>query len=487
MQPGRAQPRVLRERLADKRQIGIELGAAAGAPRHGARVQGNGRPDGVMVDAEVGGDRADLPVLAEIEPPDLGVLLGRDHRTPSSTRAGAATRAAPPNGSSDRRPRSTGCRVAAAHRWQGVSRLTRGRGKSDPSRGGGDDRRADGRDDRGGPPGWPGGGPWRPPRSADGPPGDSRPSRTPGRGHRRRRSQTVGDRRGRSSDGAGRPWRGRRRLPRPLDAGADSWHNRRRLSRRRVELEVVTGARRISPGPHLIAVPAAYPSPTLPSTDGSSAVGTPRPFHGGRRGLFEATSPVRFKPPHPSASPAATAPSRRHAPSTAVQISALIRARPHWLSVNELPRVADDSDGLWRRLKQIPFTQRFEGAEDDRGLKETLRAEASGVLAWLVRGCLAWQARGLDAPAGVEDVTATYRRDCDQLGQFLEEACELDPGAEVGATDLYRHYTSWAERSGLGERERLTANHFGRKCGERLRRIRTMTGAVYCGVARRIS
>ncbi len=213
---------------------------------------------------------------------------------------------------------------------------------------------------------------------------------------------------------------------------------------------------------------------------------TPLP-RGGRRGLFEATSPVRFKPPHPSASPAATAPSRRHAPSTAVQISALIRARPHWLSVNELPRVADDSDGLWRRLKQIPFTQRFEGAEDDRGLKETLRAEASGVLAWLVRGCLAWQARGLDAPAGVEDVTATYRRDCDQLGQFLEEACELDPGAEVGATDLYRHYTSWAERSGLGERERLTANHFGRKCGERLRRIRTMTGAVYCGVARRIS
>ena len=272
MQPGRAQPRVLRERLADKRQIGIELGAAAGPPRHGARVQGNGRPHGVMVDAEVGGDRADLPVLAEIETADLGVLLGRDHRAPSSTRAGAATPAAPPSGWSDRRRRSTGCRVAAAaraHRWQGVSRLTRARGKSDPSRGGADDRRADGRDDRGGPPGWPGDGPWRPPRSVDGPHGDSRPSSTPGRGHRRRRSQTAGDRCGRSSDGAGRPWRGRRRWPRPLDVGADSWHNRRRLSRRPVELEVVTGARRISPCPHLIAVPAAYPSPPLPSTPGS--------------------------------------------------------------------------------------------------------------------------------------------------------------------------------------------------------------------------
>jgi hypothetical protein len=50
---------------------------------------------------------------------------------------------------------------------------------------------------------------------------------------------------------------------------------------------------------------------------------------GGRRGLFEATSPVRFKPPSSSASLRTTAPARHHAPSTKVQISALIRARPH--------------------------------------------------------------------------------------------------------------------------------------------------------------
>jgi putative DNA primase/helicase len=157
-----------------------------------------------------------------------------------------------------------------------------------------------------------------------------------------------------------------------------------------------------------------------------------------------------------------------------------------WLSVNELPRVADDSDGLWRRLKQVPFTQHFEGAADDRNLKDTLRAEAPGILAWLVRGCLAWREHGLEAPAAVEDVTATYRRDCDQLGQFLEEACDLDADAEVGATDLYRHYQAWAERSGLTERERMTANHFGRKCSERLRRVRTTAGAVYLGVSRRL-
>jgi len=50
---------------------------------------------------------------------------------------------------------------------------------------------------------------------------------------------------------------------------------------------------------------------------------------GGRPGLFEATSPVRFKPPPSSASLGTTAPASRPAPSTEIQISALIPARPH--------------------------------------------------------------------------------------------------------------------------------------------------------------
>ena len=43
-----------------------------------------------MVDAERGGDGADLPMLAVIEPANLGVLLGRDHGAPPGTRDGSA-------------------------------------------------------------------------------------------------------------------------------------------------------------------------------------------------------------------------------------------------------------------------------------------------------------------------------------------------------------------------------------------------------------
>jgi putative DNA primase/helicase len=155
-----------------------------------------------------------------------------------------------------------------------------------------------------------------------------------------------------------------------------------------------------------------------------------------------------------------------------------------FLSTNELPRVHDDSDGLWRRLRQVPFTSRFEGASDDRSLKDTLLSEAPGILAWLVRGCLVWQARGLDAPAAVAEATAQYRADCDPLGRFLDEACELIPTAEVRASELFRHYAEWADRAGLSDRERLSATAFGRKCSERFVRAKTRSGMVYQGVAR---
>ena len=155
-----------------------------------------------------------------------------------------------------------------------------------------------------------------------------------------------------------------------------------------------------------------------------------------------------------------------------------------WLSVNHKPVVRDDSYGFWRRVRLIPFTQTF--AVNAR-LADELRAEAPGILAWAVRGCLAWQREGLIPPAAVLDATATYEADSDPLSDFLEEATERDPAAEVSASDLYAHYKRWAERHGYADRERLTANGFGRKMSDRLRRSRTRAGWVYLGVARRES
>jgi putative DNA primase/helicase len=153
-----------------------------------------------------------------------------------------------------------------------------------------------------------------------------------------------------------------------------------------------------------------------------------------------------------------------------------------WLSVNHKPVVRDDSYGFWRRIRLIPFTQRF---DVNQGLADELYAEAPGILAWCVRGCLLWQSHGLQAPASVLAATREYEQESDPLAAFLAEACDLNPGSEVFAKELFDHYDRWAEQHGLSQRERLSSTAFGRKVSERFQHERRRTGRVYFGVARR--
>jgi putative DNA primase/helicase len=159
-----------------------------------------------------------------------------------------------------------------------------------------------------------------------------------------------------------------------------------------------------------------------------------------------------------------------------------VPAAKFWLAANHKPIVRDDSHGFWRRMRLIPFTRVF-GV--DATLGGRLAAEASGILAWAVRGCLDWQQQGLCPPTAVVQATADYQRDSDPLGQFVDEALDLEPAAQVRAADLYDHYRLWADQHRLSERERLTATTFGRKASERFEAVKTKSGKVYLGIARR--
>jgi putative DNA primase/helicase len=154
-----------------------------------------------------------------------------------------------------------------------------------------------------------------------------------------------------------------------------------------------------------------------------------------------------------------------------------------WLSVNHKPIVRDDSFGFWRRLRLIPFSQTFAVNAD---LSLELHAEAAGILAWCVRGCLDWQRDGLNPPAVVVTATREYEADSDQLAGFLGEACDLDAEAEIRASEIYEHYRQWAERHGMTERERLSSTMFGRKLSERFSKLRDSGNrTIYRGLARK--
>jgi putative DNA primase/helicase len=153
-----------------------------------------------------------------------------------------------------------------------------------------------------------------------------------------------------------------------------------------------------------------------------------------------------------------------------------------WLSVNHKPVVRDDSHGFWRRIRLVPFTQTFPVTP---GLAEDLHAELPGILAWAVRGCLAWQRDGLVPPSAVVDATQTYASDSDPLAGFIDDACVVAPGVEAGGKLLFDNYRSWAIAQGLSEREQLSSTAFGGKLATRFERVRRERGHVYFGIAPR--
>lgn len=154
----------------------------------------------------------------------------------------------------------------------------------------------------------------------------------------------------------------------------------------------------------------------------------------------------------------------------------------YWLSVNHKPIVRDDSHAFWRRMRLIPFTRTF---VVNPALADELIAEASGILAWCVRGCLAWQERGLAPPATVTAATEEYEAESDPLRGFVDEVLAHEPKSEVQAAALYDAYGTWARAHGLSDRERMTATMFGRKMGERFPAKRVHGRKIYLDVARK--
>ncbi|MFH0995772.1 MAG: phage/plasmid primase, P4 family [Pseudomonadota bacterium] len=121
-----------------------------------------------------------------------------------------------------------------------------------------------------------------------------------------------------------------------------------------------------------------------------------------------------------------------------------------FLLTNNKPHAPADEYALWKRLLLIPFPISFVDTpvEDDerpidKELPDKLKPEASGILAWLVRGCLEWQQGGIELPSLVRDATGGYRRDEDPILDFVDEKCEQSPEYRISSADLYDAFKDW--------------------------------------------
>jgi putative DNA primase/helicase len=147
------------------------------------------------------------------------------------------------------------------------------------------------------------------------------------------------------------------------------------------------------------------------------------------------------------------------------------------LTGNHKPIVRGQDEGIWRRLKLIPFDRVIPPERRDLDLPAKLRAELPGILNWALDGCAAWQRDPQcleSACAAIVAATAGYREESDRLAAWLADCCTLAPENRVSRSVLRASYETWCTREG---------EHpiHSREFGEGLRRRDVHDGKLWQG------
>lgn len=161
-----------------------------------------------------------------------------------------------------------------------------------------------------------------------------------------------------------------------------------------------------------------------------------------------------------------------------------------WLMTNHRPALNQLDDAMRGRLHLIPFDRRWNRPghperdprlpDGDRDLMGKLKEEAEGVLAWLVRGVVAYLAEGLVPPGEVTRMTRDYFNDQDAFGAWLETCERCEPQAGELASDLFERFLSYCNSEGLADPHPSTQRAFSSELQRRgVEKRRDNQGARY--------
>ncbi|MCK4626277.1 MAG: bifunctional DNA primase/polymerase [Phycisphaerae bacterium] len=135
------------------------------------------------------------------------------------------------------------------------------------------------------------------------------------------------------------------------------------------------------------------------------------------------------------------------------------------LVTNNKPVITETSNAIWRRLRLIPFEVTIPKARQDKHLTDKLVAEWPGILAWAVRGCLAWQQHQCDLalPEAVVEATEAYRSDSDHVADFVAERCNdwrrhPEQKMKTPKERVYSAYCTWCRDIGEDVLSRTSFN-----------------------------
>ena len=137
------------------------------------------------------------------------------------------------------------------------------------------------------------------------------------------------------------------------------------------------------------------------------------------------------------------------------------------LATNNLPRFTDRSNGLWRRMIQMPFMVQIEDHEKVQGMdspewwKE--QGELPGIFNWSIEGLRRLKRQGRFTESEFcKKAVAEHKLDCNPAGEYLATfyKATTNPEAHILTQDTYNDYRRWCEANGYYP---LNGKHFGRE------------------------
>lgn len=131
-----------------------------------------------------------------------------------------------------------------------------------------------------------------------------------------------------------------------------------------------------------------------------------------------------------------------------------------WMLANCKPEIQGRDEGIWSRVRIIPFDVFIPTEKRIKNFSDVLVAEEGpGILRWMVDGCLDWQRVGLAEPARIVEAVNCYRSEQDTLGDYLNQRCILNEAVRIKIGVLYSDYVKWCKEN--GEKSVLTNRKFG--------------------------
>ena len=123
----------------------------------------------------------------------------------------------------------------------------------------------------------------------------------------------------------------------------------------------------------------------------------------------------------------------------------------HYLAMNKIPIIDDDSHGMWRRLYIIEFPRKFEQEEMDVYLTEKLKGELSGIFNWSLEGYhrLTTQNFIFTKGTSLQMAKKHYKDQSNSVLTFASQHLQPgEPDERVKFKDVYEFYKVFCQTEG---------------------------------------